>query len=540
MYENSIIYQIYPKSFRDTNGDGVGDINGIIEGLDYLQSLGVDAVWISPCYKSPDFDCGYDISDYRSISEQYGTMEDFDRLVDELHKRGMKILMDLVVNHTSYEHEWFLKAKRSRDDPYHDYYIWRRKDELTEDATGEFGGGVWQYCPECDEYYLHLFTPEQPDLNWDNPAVRQEIADMVNWWLDKGVDGFRCDVIYLISKDDKMEQFGEGPHLHEYLRELNDRAFEPHGAFTVAEVWGFTPEDTLRLIGYDRHELTMAFQFEHMCLGRTGRFDPAPFDPADFVAALARWQTGLEGKAPCALVLENHDQTRIVSRYGDPGRYRAESAKTLAMLTFLMKGTVFIYQGQELGLVNPIFTDTDGFMDVETVDYIKANKDKLSEKELLERVNFGTRDAGRVPFPRTADENSHFGFCPANVKPWLRAKLPYEATNAETEEKDPGSVLNFYKKLNHLNRTDDVLINGKFNLLANGGGLFAYERYTDTARALIVGSFGDNAVEYELPEEYSDGKILLSSYNDEAKISGRKIYLRPWQTFLVNGAAKQV
>ena len=534
MKDINVVYQIYPKSFRDSNKDGIGDLCGIIEGLDYLKSLGVDAIWVSPCYKSPDYDCGYDISDYRAISEQYGSMEDLDRLVEEVHRRGMKILMDLVVNHTSYEHEWFLEAEKSRDNPSHDYYIWRSKEQLTEDAVGEFGGGVWQYCPDCDEYYLHLFTPEQPDLNWDNPKVRAEIADMVNWWLDKGIDGFRCDVIYLISKDDEMKEFGEGPRLHEYLRELNDRAFGPHGAFTVAEVWGFTPEDTLRLIGYDRHELTMAFQFDHMCLGRNGRFTPAPFDPTDFVAALAKWQYGLEGKAPCALVLENHDQTRIVSRYGDPENYRAESAKTLAMLTFLMKGTAFIYQGQELGLVNPVFSDLGGFRDVETIDYIKANKDKLPEAELIERVNFGTRDAGRVPFPRTADKDSHFGFCPADVEPWLWADLPYENTNVETESADENSVLNFYKKLCRLRSTDDTLINGSFMLLENSGGLFAYERISGSGRMLVCGNFGGEKASYKLPERYIGGEIILSSYPDKIKTDEAVITLRPWETILVN------
>ena len=522
-YENAFIYQIYPRSFADSNNDGVGDIPGIISKLDYLKELGVDGIWISPFYQSPLDDCGYDIADFESVAPEYGTMDDFDRLVSEAHARGIRVLLDLVVNHTSTRHRWFKAAIADPTSKYHDYYFWRTKDELTGagDTRGEgsgYGEDIWEYVPETG-------------LNWDNPAVRDEICSMVNFWLDRGVDGFRCDVIYLISKEPTLTHFGMGPHLHEYLHELYTRCFEPHGAITVAEVWGQTPETTLTMTGYDRGELTMSFYFDHMGLGREGRFIKTSFKPEDFVSELAKWQYGINGRGANALVLENHDQSRIVSRFGDPVNYRAESATMLAALTFLMNGTAYIYQGEELGLVNAQFDSLDDIRDVETLDYIDDmhRQGDMTEDELLRHVNFGTRDVGRVPMPWTGGE--YFGF--SSVKPWLWGNCPYEATNAEAERNDPNSVFSFFKKMIALKKSDPALSYGEFKLIDNDAGYFRYIRELDGRTVTVLGNFSPEARKVAL-SGLDGASVLLSNYG-VASVSGAELELRPYEAMVLDG-----
>ena len=529
-YENAFIYQIYPRSYADSDGDGAGDLPGIISKLDYLADLGVDGIWISPFYQSPLDDCGYDISDFCAIAPEYGTMDDFDRLLAEAHARGIRVLLDLVVNHTSTEHAWFRAAVADPTCKYHDFYFWRREGEFTDGGSPEEGSGygdsVWKKVPETGEYYLRTGYETEADLNWDNPEVRREIKDMINFWLDRGVDGFRCDVIYLISKEPTLTHFGIGPHLHEYLHELYTECFEPHGAITVAEVWGQTPETTLTMIGRDRGELTMSFFFDHIGLGREGRFIKTSYKPEEFVSILAEWQEGINGRATNTLVLENHDQSRIVTRFGDNGKYRAESATLLAALTYLMQGACFIYQGQELGLVNPTFSSLDDIRDVETLDYIKDMREHtdMTDSEILRHVNFGTRDVARVPMPWNADAAHGFGFTTGD--PWLHGNCPYEATNVETESRDPASVLNFFKKLIALKKSNAALSYGDFKLIENEGGFFRYERTLDGATVTVIGNFGADAS----PRDVSGiaGEALLCNYPDAAASR-----LRPYEVRVI-------
>lgn len=537
-YENAFIYQIYPRSYADSNNDGIGDLRGITSKLDYLKDLGVDAIWISPFYSSPLYDCGYDISDYCNIAPEYGTMDDFDRLVSEAHDRGIRVLMDLVVNHTSVEHEWFKKAVAEAKSKYHDFYFWRKLGEFKDGASPEgsgYGDSVWYYVPENDEYYLHTGYDDQPDLNWDNPEVRDEICNAINFWLDRGIDGFRCDVIYLISKEPTLTEFGMGPHLHEYLHELYKRCFEPHNAITVAEVWEQDPATTLTMIGDDREELTMSFYFTHIGLGREGRFIKTSFEPNEFIDALAKWQYGINGKANNTLVLENHDQSRIVSRFGNTGKYRAQSAELLAAMTFLMKGTSFIYQGQELGLVNPTFHSLDDIKDIETLDYIKdmRGRGEMTDAEILEHVNFGTRDVGRIPMPWNGGK--YYGF--SDVKPWLWGDADYSETNVESEEKRGDSTLNFFKKLIRLKKENEVLSYGDFELIDNsnkfGKGFFRYERTLDGKKCTVLGNFSDKDMERPDLGELASQTILLSNYPDSA-ISDRTV-LRPYEIIVTQG-----
>lgn len=525
-YENAFIYQIYPRSFCDSNGDGIGDIPGITSKLNYLAGLGVDALWISPIFVSPMDDCGYDISDFRAIAPEYGTMEDFKKLLSEAHAKGIKILLDLVVNHTSTEHAWFKEAVRNPESRYHDYYFFRKREELTDSSSPEgsgYGEQIWEYVPENDEYYLRLGYKTQADLNWDNPAVRDEICDMINFWLDMGVDGFRCDVIYLISKEKTLTKFGMGPRLHEYLHELYLRCFEPHDAITVAEVWEQTPETTLTMIGRDRGELTMAFYFNHIGLGREGRFIKRPFRSEDFVAALDLWQRGINGKAQNTLVLENHDQSRVVSRFGNTERFRHESATMLATLTFMMQGCSFIYEGQELGLYNPTFDDLSEIKDVETLDYIADMRSRgdMTEEELVSRVNFGTRDAARVPMPW--DESRYYGF--STVRPWLWGRCDYLPLCAAREEKDEKSTLSFFKKLIKTKKESKALSYGDFKLLDNRDGYFRYERISGKEKVTVSGNFSEK--EISLPPEAVRGEIILCNYEreDESK-------LRPYEVIV--------
>lgn len=512
-HKQAIVYQIYPKSFLDTDGDGIGDIRGIISKLDYLQELGINTVWLSPCYPSPGDDNGYDISDYRGIAKEYGTLEEFKELLDGMHKRGIRLLMDLVVNHTSDEHEWFVESRKSRDNPYRDYYIWRDPVDGHEpnEWTAAFGGSAWEFDETTGQYYLHLFSKKQPDLNWENPKVREEIADMINYWLDMGVDGFRCDVINNISKDfTRPYAGGNGPRLHEFLHELHEKALAPHGAYTVGETWGLTPAQALELTGEERGELTMTFQFEHLLLGRVGgdKFDPEPLDKKAFVDILAKWEEGLKDDSYPVLVMENHDQPRALSRFGDREKFPYESATMLAALLYGMRGVPFIYQGQELGLHDPTFETLDEYRDIETLNAYRDLKatGKWTDGELLAKMQYGSRDCGRVPIPW--DTSAHGGF--TSGTPWIKTQVDTGFTVAE-QEQDEHSVLHFYRKLLHLRKTEPCLADGAFALLLNENDTAVYTRTEGGETVYAVCRFADTpcAMPDCVPK---NGAVLLANY----------------------------
>ena len=524
--KETVLYQIYPKSFCDSNGDGIGDIRGIISKVPYLKSLGINAVWLSPCYPSPNDDNGYDISDYRGIAPEYGTLDDFKELLALLHENGIRLLLDLVVNHTSDEHEWFKEAKKSRDNPYRDYYIWRDPVDGREptDWKAAFGGSVWEYDAATGQYYFHLFSKKQPDLNWDNPKVRREIADMVNYWLDMGVDGFRCDVINNISKDLERGILGMGSHQHEYLHELHERAFGPHGALTIGETWGLTPEQTLAMTGRERGELTATFQFEHILLGRAGgdKFFKCELDKKAFVDLLAKWEYGLKDDGFPVLVLENHDQPRALSRFGDLN-YPFESATALAVLLYGMRGIAVIYEGQELGLENPRFDSLSDYRDIETVNAYRELEKDYDEKTLLEMMNFGSRDNARVPMPWNGGENGGF----TTGTPWIKADFD-PARTVEAEEKSERSVLKFYRALIGLRQSDETLLHGDFELLENDGATVLYRRKLGGETRYIAVRFTDAAAPLpaSLPRE---AVCLLCNYGDVADT------LRPFEARIYTG-----
>ena len=527
-HKEAIVYQIYPKSFCDTNGDGIGDLRGIIGKLPYLQKLGVNALWLSPCYPSPGDDNGYDISDYRGIGPEYGSLDDFKELLDEAHARGIRILMDLVVNHTSDEHPWFEEARKSRGNPYRDYYIWRDPVDgrTPNDWRAAFGGSAWEFDEQTGQYYLHLFSKKQPDLNWDNPAVRQEIADMINYWLDMGVDGFRCDVINNISKDFSSPYAGGiGPHLHEYLHELHVRALGPHKALTIGETWGLTPEQALALTGAARGELTTTFQFEHLLLGRVNgdKFDPEPVDRKAYVDILAKWENGLKDDGYPVLVMENHDQPRALSRFGDRGKYPFESATMLAAMLYGMRGIAVIYQGQELGLHDPTFRTMDEYRDIETIhayNELKATG-KWTQEELLAKMQFGSRDCGRTPVPWTT--GAHGGFTTGT--PWIKTQIDAGFTVQE-QEADAHSVLHFYREMLRIRKSEPCLRDGEFTLLENNvSGVSVYTRSCGKETVYVVCNFSGE--DNPLPACVPDGVVLLANYGGKA---GK---LRPFEALWV-------
>ncbi len=518
-HKQAIVYQIYPKSFNDTNGDGIGDIRGIIEKIPYLKELGVNTVWLSPCFPSPNDDNGYDISDYRGIAPEYGTLDEFKEMLDTMHKNGIRLLLDLVVNHTSDEHEWFLESKKSKDNKYRDYYIWRDPVDGKEPNgwTSAFGGSAWQFDEATGQYYLHLYSKKQPDLNWENELVRQEIADMVNYWLDMGVDGFRCDVINSISKDFSSPYGGgNGPRLHEFLHELHLRSLGPHKALTVGETWGLTPNKVLELTGEEREELTMSFQFEHLLLGRINgdKFAPEPVDRKAFLDILAKWEVGLKDDGFPVLVMENHDQPRALSRFGDPEKYPFESATMLSMVLYGMRGVPFIFQGQELGLKNPIFNSIDEYRDIETINaYNELNeKNQFTEQELLDKMQFGSRDNSRVPICWSQEKNGGF----TSGTPWIKS-FCYKGCSVAEQENDEGSVLNFYRKLLKTRANEPIITEGLFELVHNEDGFSVYTMSNEDGKIFVATNFSE--VEKTLPVYIPEAaKVLISNYNDVGKI----------------------
>lgn len=512
-WKNRIAYQVYPRSFCDANGDGTGDLKGITSKLDYLKELGVGIVWLSPVYRSPMDDGGYDISDYEDIDPLFGNMADMDELLAEAKKRDIKILMDLVVNHCSDEHPWFQKALREPDSEEAGYFWFAESpDGPPNNWRSMFGGSAWENVGG-DRYYMHLFSKKQPDLNWENPRVREEIADMINYWLDMGVDGFRCDVINNISKDfSRPYAGGNGPRLHEFLHELHERALAPHGAYTVGETWGLSPAQALELTGEARGELTMTFQFEHLLLGRVGgdKFDPEPLDKKAFVDILSKWEYGLANDSYPVLVMENHDQPRALSRFGDRERYPYESATMLAALLYGMRGVPFIYQGQELGLHDPAFETLDEYRDIETLNAYRDLKatGKWTDEELLAKLQYGSRDCGRVPIPW--DTSAHGGF--TSGTPWIKTQVDAGFTVAE-QEQDERSVLHFYRKLLALRKSEPCLADGTFDLLRNENDTAVYTRVEGNETVYVVCRFADTpcAMPDCVPR---DASVLLANYGE--------------------------
>ena len=552
-WKESVVYQIYPRSFCDSNGDGIGDLNGITSKLDYLKELGVDVIWLSPVYKSPNDDNGYDISDYQDIMDEFGTMEDFDRMLATAHEKGIKIMMDLVVNHTSDEHKWFIESRKSTDNPYRDYYIWRPAKEdgsLPNNWGSCFSGPAWEYDKTTDMYFLHLFSKKQPDLNWDNPVVRQEVFDMMNWWLEKGVDGFRMDVINLISKEqpelpDKepgingyatFNVSANGPHVHEYLQEMRQKALNNADTITVGECSGVTLEEAKKYARSDEKELNMVFQFEHMDVDsdeKAGKWTTRKMDLRDLKKILTRWQKGLQDIAWNSLYWENHDQPRSVSRFGnDSDEYREISAKMLATCIHMMQGTPYVYQGEELGMTNCPFNTLENFRDLESINAFHelTEQGKMTEEEMMAAIGYKGRDNARTPMQW--DDSANAGFSGADATPWIMVNPNYTKINAKDQVSREDSVFKYYQKLIKLRHESDLIVYGTYDLILDDDkDIYAYIRTLGDEKLIVYCNFSENTREVELPEEFTDGKILISNYND-AKVS-EKITLRPYEAIVI-------
>lgn len=526
-WKRAVIYQIYPRSFADSNGDGIGDLQGIIAKLDYLEELGIDAVWLSPVCRSPQDDNGYDISDYQDIDPMFGTLEDMETLIQEAGKHHIRIIMDLVLNHSSDEHRWFQEAKKSRENPYHDYYVWRDgvEGEYPNDMRAVFGGSAWEWVPELQQYYFHQFSVKQPDLNWENPRLRQEIYDMINWWIGKGVGGFRLDVIDQIAKEPDRKITNNGPRLHEYLRELSRETFQKADLVTVGEAWGATTELAKLYSNPDNSELSMVFQFEHICLDQIEgkeKWDLAPLPFMKLKEVFQRWQTQLCGKGWNSLFWNNHDLPRIVSRWGNDGQYRVESAKMLAILLHGLQGTPYIYQGEELGMTNVEY-DIEDYRDIETLNLYRERLEKgYSKEEIMRSIHAKSRDNARTPMQWNDGENAGF----TQGTPWLKINPNYREIHAAGQVNDEDSVFSCYKKLVHLRKEYPVFVDGDFRmLLEDDENLFAYVRTNEDSRLLVICNFYDTTVSYVLEEDFSNMKLLVSNYKDTDQVGT----LRPYE-----------
>ena len=548
-WKESVVYQIYPKSFKDSNGDGVGDIRGIIQKLDYLKELGVNVLWISPMLESPQDDNGYDISDYRRIYEEYGTMEDYEELLCEAHKRSIRILMDLVVNHTSDEHNWFNESRKSKDNPYRDYYIWKDPVNGKEPNNwgGAFGGSAWEYDPQTQMYYLHLFSKKQPDLNWENEKVRQEVYDMMKFWCEKGIDGFRMDVISMISKDQRFPDgemnnglygdFGpycvHGPRVHEFLQEMNQKVLSKYDIMTVGETAGVTIEEAQKYAGDDRNELNMVFQFEHVESGRGdyGKWTNAKYDFKEFKNIMIKWQEELQGKAWNSLFLGNHDQPRSVSRFGnDNPVYRETSAKMLATCIHMMQGTPYVYQGEELGMTNIYFDKLEDYRDIESINYFKEFTESglMTPEHMMKCLMLRSRDNARTPMQW--DDSKQAGV--TEGEPWIKVNPNYKKINAAQQLEDPDSVFHYYQKLIRLRKEKDIIVYGEFEpLYREDEQIFAYTRKQDQEKLLTVCNFSDKNAEVEVPEEFKGAECLITNLG--RKEFERKIVLNPYEAFVL-------
>lgn len=545
-YKEMVVYQIWPRSFKDSNGDGIGDLEGIYEKLDYVKSIGIDAIWFSPLFKSPNADYGYDIADYMDINPEYGDMETFKKVLNGCHERGMKVFMDLVVNHTSTEHMWFKEACKSVDNPYHDYYIWRKGKgkngkKPPNNWLSTFEGGAWEYVPEVDEYYLHVFTRGQPDLNMDNPKVREEVKNVMKFWLDMGVDGFREDVITYISKREGlpnaipipvacgMEHYNCGPHLYEYLKEFHDDVLSKYDCFTVGEGPLITPEKVLRFVTEgDRQVLKTMFSFDHLeadCFMTD--WIKTPFNLKKMKKCYQKWYDAMNGKGWHTLYLENHDHPRIVDRYGSL-KYRVESAKMLATMCYLQKGTPFIYQGQEIGMTNIELKSIDEFKDMMTFNNEKTfAKLGIKGEKFLKMANAGSRENSRTPVQW--DDSEYAGF--STVEPWFNLNENYKEINVAQAEADENSILNYYRKLLKFRKEHEVAIYGDYKEhYKNSDKLYVYERNLDGEKILVVCSFSEKSVIFEAPQgiDLSKGELVLANYK-LTPVTNNSFVTRPYE-----------
>jgi oligo-1,6-glucosidase len=552
-WKEAVVYQIYPRSFKDSNGDGIGDLRGIIEKLDYLKELGVDVVWLSPVYKSPNDDNGYDISDYQAIMDEFGTLADWDELLTEMHERGMKLVMDLVVNHTSDEHPWFIESRKSKDNPYRDYYIWRPGKDGKEPNNWQsfFSGSAWQYDETTGEYYLHLFSKKQPDLNWENPNVRKEIFEMMTWWLDRGIDGFRMDVINLLSKVEGLpdasvtnpndryqwggQYFVNGPKLMDYLREMKEKVLSKYDILTVGETPFVNTDDAIRFTNEQDGVMSMLFHFEHMDVDTKpesplGKWDIQPWKLTDLKKIMSKWQTELHGKGWNSLYLENHDQPRSVSRFGDDQRYRLESAKMLATWLHMMQGTPYIYQGQEIGMTNVAFPTIEQYRDVEIHNLWK---DLVVEKgydpeKILKAIHYRGRDNARTPMQWDATE--HAGFTTGT--PWIEVNPNYREINVEQALKDEHSIFHYYKKLIRLRKEHDIIIYGSYELiLEDDEQIYAYIRKLENEQLLVITNFSAETPTFALPNHitFTEKQLLISNYPVDENEEIKTILLKPYE-----------
>ena len=548
-WKESVVYQIYPRSFCDSNGDGIGDLNGITGKLDYLKELGIDVIWLSPVYQSPNDDNVYDISDYRSIMKEFGTMEDYDRLLEEAHQRGLKIIMDLVVNHTSDEHPWFVESRKDKDNPYRDYYIWREgKDGKEPNNWGAcFGGSAWELDERTGMYYLHLFSRKQPDLNWENEKVRDAVYDMMDWWCRKGIDGFRMDVISMISKVQEMPDgtvgksgygdFGpytrNGPRVHEYLQEMNRKVLSHYDLMTVGECSGVTVEEAKRYASEDGGELNMVFQFEHMDLdgGETFKWNERKINLRELKQVLSKWQTELEGKAWNSLYWCNHDQPRMLSRLGnDSPKYREISAKMLGTCLHMMQGTPYIYQGEELGMTNYPFTSLDEFRDIESIHAYQEMTEKgvIDKDDMFRFISYKGRDNARTPIQW--DDSPNGGF--TSGTPWIPVNPNYREINAREQVGRQDSVFRYYKELVRLRKENKIIVYGSYELLCpESEEVYAYKRLLDGEELLVICNFTDHEVEYAAGAAGEEGigraEVLIGNYGRQRL--EEKMVLKPYE-----------
>ena len=550
-WKESVVYQIYPRSFRDSNGDGVGDLRGILQKLDYLKELGINVVWLSPVYKSPNDDNGYDISDYQAIMTEFGSMADWDELLAEMHKRGIKLVMDLVVNHTSDEHPWFQEARKSKDNPYRDYYIWRpagADGREPNNWVSHFSGSAWQYDETTNEYYLHLFSKKQPDLNWENPKVRQAVFQMMDWWLQKGIDGFRMDVINMISKTPGLpsvepssaapyhyggQYFLNGPRMMEFLTEMKEQVLSKYDILTVGETPGVSPEEAVLIANEQTGALTMVFQFEHMGIdaesGSDSRRSIHPWKLADLKRIMSRWQKGLQDRAWNSIYLSNHDQPRTVSRFGNDGQFRVESAKLLGTFIHLQQGTPYIYQGEEIAMTNVAFESIEDYRDIESLNlyHEMVHEQGADPQAVLRLVQVKGRDNARTPMQW--DTSHQAGFTEGT--PWIKVNPNYTEINAAQALADPNSVFYYYQKLIQLRKENPIIVYGAYDLILEAHAeIYAFTRTLDDDRLLVILNFSTNTPEFHLPEDISctTSELLISNYAVEAG-DIHQITLRPYE-----------
>jgi len=553
-WKESIVYQIYPRSFCDSNGDGIGDLRGIISKLDYLKELGIDVVWLSPVYKSPNDDGGYDISDYQDIQAEFGTLADWEEMLAGMHERGIKLLMDLVVNHTSDEHPWFVESRKSKDNPYRDFYIWREGKPGPEGSTQEpnnwqsfFSGSAWQYDEQTGEYYLHLFSRKQPDLNWENPKVRQAVFAMMEWWLQKGADGFRMDVINLISKTPGLPDapitnphsryqwagqfFANGPRLVEYLQEMKRAVLDKYDTMTVGETPMTSPAEAIHIARDGEGPLNMIFQFEHMDLDSGpgplgGKWNCAPWKLADLKTTFTRWQNELDGQGWNSLYLSNHDQPRTVSRFGDDGACRVESAKLLGTFLHMLQGTPYIYQGEEIGMTNVRFAALEDYRDVETFNMYRefVTEGGADPALVMQAIYTKGRDNARTPMQWSAAPQAGF----SSGQPWIGVNPNYTDINVEQALAEPNSIFHYYQRLIALRKANPVIVYGSYELLETPDPLYAFTRSLGGERLLVLCNFSAQECAFQLPEriQYVGKELLLSSYPVEGM---RALSLRPYE-----------